>query len=636
MRAMDREPDSWIETPAFNWTPEVPLRVEPKFEDALPDDIENLEPRFENPAPAVEQCAPSATRASTTREQAPRFIVVTVVEPRATPLFLPRLLVGLGQGAGLSLLFASRATMDPYVFSAALMAGLFAPLLLLSGLGRARFAPLLIWTIFAGGLLAAAGGYHHWRTLSSDSGHPGLSLIALTALFLFIGQAIVESGAGDYAAHYRSAWRLAIRIVICAAVAGLAWAAAGAASGLMREQALPFSFFIIPIVTVSTALAAQLTGARLLGALQEGVVFVFGMALVFVLLLSMAMTGLGAFGIWQPSLAVTAVLGAVLILCINASYRDGTSMRPYWRRRAEFAASLVLLPLALIAAVALTARVAQHGWTDNRIFAAAWLLLMGGYALSYAASALISLGGGGWMQRIETSNLALGFAALTLLATLASPVGDPARLAVASQSYRLAQHQVTADAFDYVWLRDHGLRFGHEALSRMEASTTEPLVARGAFVALTAPPAGLRPAPTEIGANIHVQSGQALPAGLLARDWSGVAGAPPCLTNASLSCDAFFADVDGDGRSEILLAYGSDARWWASVMKQGQDSHGNMRGGWYVEGTLAAPSCPGGLTALRSGQFALVQPASKWRDLLVGGMRLSVAQPKTPMGCPLS
>ena len=77
---------------------------------------------------------------------------------------------------------------------------------------------------------------------------------------------------------------------------------------------------------------------------------------------------------------------------------------------------------------------------------------------------------------------------------------------------------------------------------------------------------------------------------LLARDWSQVAGAPPCLANASLACDAFFADVDGDGRSEIILAYGTDARWWASVMKQGQDSQGNMRGGWYVEALLAAPS----------------------------------------------
>ena len=83
-------------------------------------------------------------------------------------------------------------------------------------------------------------------------------------------------------------------------------------------------------------------------------------------------------------------------------------MRPCWRGRA-FAAALVL-PLALMAAFALAARIVQHGWTDNRIFAVAWLLLMGGYALTYGASALISLGGGGWMRRIEGSNLALGFA----------------------------------------------------------------------------------------------------------------------------------------------------------------------------------------------------------------------------------
>ena len=196
--------------------------------------------------------------ASTTRQVVPRFVVVTVREERAAPLFLPRLLVGLAQGAGLWLLFANRAAMDPYVFSAALMAGLFAPLLLLSGLGRARFAPLLIWTIFAAVLLAAAGAYHHWRTLGSDSGHLTCPLIALS---VFVP--VHRAGFGGIAPrrlhhHYRSAWRLAIRIILCALFAGLAWAAAGAASGLMRElyPTLPFSSFIIPIVTYSTALAA--------------------------------------------------------------------------------------------------------------------------------------------------------------------------------------------------------------------------------------------------------------------------------------------------------------------------------------------------------------------------------------------
>src|ERR1700722_12010771 len=133
MRAMDREPETWIDTPAFNWTPEVPLRIEPKFDGALdiPDraaDAEISEPRFENPALTAQQPSPSTIRAGGVRVRARRF-GVGVVEERAAPLFLPRLLVGLAQGAALSLLFASRAAMDPYVFSAALMAGLFAPLL---------------------------------------------------------------------------------------------------------------------------------------------------------------------------------------------------------------------------------------------------------------------------------------------------------------------------------------------------------------------------------------------------------------------------------------------------------------------------------------------------------------------------
>ena len=55
-----------------------------------------------------------------------------------------------------------------------------------------------------------------------------------------------------------------------------------------------------------------------------------------------------------------------------------------------------------------------------------------------------------------------------------------------------------------------------------------------------------------------------LPAALLARDWSQCAGVPPCLTKPAMACDAFFPDLDGDGRDEILLAYGNDARWWAA------------------------------------------------------------------------
>ena len=560
---MANEPDSWIKSPAFQWTPETPLRLEPQFaaeRAAMPAaEAEISEPRFEAaPRPAPIQEEPVAK---------PRYTPAAAAREIAQPgFFLPRLGVGLAQGALLFALFAARDYLDAYVFSAAIMVLIFAPLLLLAGLGRMRALPLLLWTGFAAVLLAAAGAYHHWRTLLSDGGHPGLALLALTALFLFVGQSLAQAGGQNYPAHYRSAWRLAIRIVLCALFAGLAWAAAGAASGFMREHypALAFAPLVLPLVAISTALAAHLTGERFLGALQEGAVFVFTIALPFLLLLGIAVAGLGMLGRWQPSLAVTAGLGAMLIIAINASYRDGTSWRPYWQRRTEFTASLVLVPLVLLAGFALAARIQQYGWTDMRIFAAAGLLLMAGYALCYAGAALISLGGGGWMQRMEGSNLSMAFAGLTLIAALASPVADPARLAVAAQRFRLEQHKVAADAFDFIWLRDGGLRFGHEALTGMAANTSAPVLARGAFEALAAKPSAGRPTPTEIGANIHVHSASGLPAGLLARDWAGVTGAPPCLTSASLVSDAFFSDLDGDGQSEILLAYGTDARWWTA------------------------------------------------------------------------
>ncbi len=630
---MAEGPDNWINNPAFQWTPEVPLRAEPKA--AAPPEAKvtplpaprvepRAEPRFENPVLREAQAEAPKLDPAAPRAQAARLAV-----PSPFSLFGARMAVGLAQGAMIFALFANRGALGPMIFSAAILTALFAPLLLLAGLGRMKLGSLVLWTAFAAMLLAAAGFYHYWRTPSSDGGHPGLALLALTSLFLFVGQSIAQGQLDNYPSYHRSAWRLAIRIVICVMFAALAWAAAGAAMGFMREHfpLLQFPALVWPLVALSAALAAQLTGEKLLGALAEGALFVFTSALPFVLLLGIAVAGLGAFRLWQPSLGVAAILAATLIVCINASYRDGVSWRPSWRRRAEFAAAIILVPLALLAVNALAARVAQYGWTSNRVYAVAGLLLLCGHALCYTASALISLGGGSWMQRIEGSNLAMAFAALALIAALASPIADPARLAVATQRRRLEQHKVTADAFDFLWLRDEGLRFGRGALTAMAAMKDQSGISRGAFAALSAPAQMARPTPTEIGANIRVHDG-VLPAALLGRDWSGVRNAPPCLTSALLACDAFFTDLDGDGSKEILLAYGSDARWWAGLMKR------DAFGSWTVAGTLAAPPCPGSLTALRQGQFSLIRPAGNWRDLLVNGVRLSVDRPSEPSACP--
>lgn len=161
------------------------------------------------------------------------------------------------------------------------------------------------------------------------------------------------------------------------------------------------------------------------------------------------------------------------------------------------------------------------------------------------------------------------------------------------------------------------MRFGQQALAGM-AQGGSPEIARDASVTL----ASVRwrcPTPMEIGANIIVHTqGARPPSSLLAQDWSEAGqDVPPRLTRPALSCDAWFLDLDRDGANEILLVYGTDARWWAAVMKQ------NEQGWTAAAASFASPSCRGTLASLHSGRFTLADPLPGWRALLFSGMRLS-------------
>jgi hypothetical protein len=54
-------------------------------------------------------------------------------------------------------------------------------------------------------------------------------------------------------------------------------------------------------------------------------------------------------------------------------------------------------------------------------------------------------------------------------------------MAVASQNWRIAHGRVAPEAFDYAYLRNSGLRFGHDVLIQMTHEKAEPAVARGAL-----------------------------------------------------------------------------------------------------------------------------------------------------------
>lgn len=641
MRFSFRKKPRWVDSEALRWTPPQPLTGEPRASKAEPaasnDQAESPQPVILLPAPATQQ---PQTEPHT---DSPPQLAQAAAPPlpananRAPAWTEARLLIGAGQGLCLYLLLQTRALhlwpgSDPLLFAGLSLPLLLAPLLFLEGLGTMPRTWLSAWCGGAALMLASLGLYHHWRIQGIGQPHAGLALALLCALWLTTAhvwmRAIARTGTliPAYVTLFDTGWTVAARLCVWAAVTATAWAMLGAGNSAINALRAQFpllsgttpSLVILPLVGMASAGAFALTAGGRARAVRAALLTVLTLALPVLigaaLLLPAMMTTMSAWAALGLALA--------LLLALNASYGGGLP-RNRWRHGWEGIAPFAMLALLAIAALDLHARVAAFGWTAPRIQAAAIAFALALYALGSAASVLIALGGGRWMQRLEIINPILSLAVVAGCLALASPLADPLKLAVDAQAARL-RAGADPDMFDFAWLKNRGGRFGAEALMRL-AIGPSPDIARAASAALTAPPDADAPPPSQIGANITVRTpGARLPDALLAQDWVHAPGpVPPCLTKPALACDAWFLDLDGDGAREILLVHGTDARWWASVLKQ-------VGGQWHAAASFASPRCHGLLTALRQGRFQQVAPLPGWRDLLVAGLRITAKQGPAP------
>jgi len=473
---MEQKRPRWVDRPEFDWTPQPPLHIELStspwdrpviigFAEGAPDVIPANDAR---PLPGHARWA--LARGIDWLVAHAWHLGKASGDAFAGPSIALRLAIGLGQGILLSLLLLARdaGPDNNGILAGLILAAAFAPLGLVQGLDRIPLRPLLIWTGLVAAGLVGLGAYHAWRIAGADPGHAGLQLAAMVAIFLFIGQALLLAHARStplrYAMLYESSWRLALESLLCGLFALCVWTISKFAGGLLFPQtALPL-WFVLPLITFSFAAASQLRAGPLLHLMKRGAVISFTFLLPPLIFFATLTILFGALSRWQPPLALCGLQGLLLVIGINASYRSGDEWRPLWRRHGEFLAAFLLPPLALLGALALHTRTAQYGFTGPRIIAMAAMLLFIAYALTYAGAALISLGGGRWMARIERANLPMAFVVMSLCATLASPLGDPVRLAVANQNWRMLHGRVAPEAFDYTYLSHSGLRFGRAVL----------------------------------------------------------------------------------------------------------------------------------------------------------------------------
>jgi hypothetical protein len=334
------------------------------------------------------------------------------------------------------------------------------------------------------------------------------------------------------------------------------------------------------------------------------------MALIAVgFLAALPFTGLTPLWDTRSAASVLLAAAAALIVLINAAYQDGAADTrvPKVLAWAGRGAAIAITPMIALAAYAVGLRVLQYGWTPDRIVALACVLVGACYALGYLAAAVRR---GAWLQLLEWTNVRTAVVVLAVIAALFSPLLDPARISTANQVRRLESGQTPVARFDFNFLRFDAGRFGADALKRLSRSRT-PAIAEAARTALLrknrfAPPQ-VSPE-TRLARITAYPVGRVVPRSLVAQIWTDRQPTGGCLTWQT-HCDAYFADLDGDGREEVLL--GADHKLWAYRLDD--------NGVWTEVGTMSGLDCPT-MAALRRGEAKPAAPV--WRDLEAAGRRL--------------
>src|SRR5690606_23212715 len=320
--------------------------------------------------------------------------------------------------------------------------------------------------------------------------------------------------------------------------------------------------------------------------------------------------------LWETGSATALVLAATgaLILLINAAYQDGEAenLPPLSLRWAVRIAAVLLVPLVGIAAWGLTLRIGQHGLTPDRIIAVACTAVGAVHAAGYALSPLRP---GDWMQPLERTNIAAAVLMVAVTLALFSPLADPRRLSVDNQLARLQSGAVSAEQFDYAFLKFDSGRHGQRALTRLTRSTN-PEIARRAREAnaLDSRWAARRPEPDAPAPVIDVRpDGAALPEGFPDRIVGRANELGACIDRSP--CTAAARDLDGDGAEEVLLAIGNGAH--LRVFARAGES-------WVKVGTYSVTApCDRSDSVPSAGQLLAegVAAPARWPDLLIGDQR---------------
>jgi hypothetical protein len=584
----------------------------------------------------------------------------------ATPLI--RLAIGLLQGLALLMLYQASEqktwpATDGFVFAPLATVATFVPLIVISALGHLRLRTLVVWAVVVTVLCAGLAVYDIFRdstyvaaTGSAPRVLPSWAMWWSLAAILFIVHTLTISGEADrkliasYPTHFDVAWKHGVQFVLAVCFVSLFWGLLFLGAELFRLIRIEFlaelikrTTFSIPVTALAFSYAIHVTdvranivqGARTLALILLSWLLPLMALLGAAFVVALLFTGLAPLWSTRRATSILLVAAAALIFLVNAAYQDGRSetRAAAILRYASRLAAFVLMPLVALAAYGVMQRIAQYGWTPERITALACVIVAACYGVGYLVAALRSTTSMAWL---EPTNIFTSLVIVGALLVLRTPVADPARISVADQLSRLQAGTVTPEHFDFGFLRYRAGRYGMQALERLAAQTDGPqasVIAERANQALHAKSPGevVRAAPqpptTPAQRALHITvispTGATLPEDFVQQDWNAFQQRwrlPSCLVS-DVQCDAMLTDLDGDGQPEILL-FNLPAGAAAAFKKGLADKT------WIYLGAVANANCPGVHDALQAGRFETTQPALK--EITANGQRLFISTDCAP------
>jgi len=358
--------------------------------------------------------------------------------------------------------------------------------------------------VFAGAVALVMAGIA-WRATSAGDRYSDEEFwVAAGILAVTLSVPLFQAGfhrhrwATSYKTTHFHVWTDAITAAGALAFVGLSWALLAILAELfsaikidLLKDLIDEEFFgwTFSGAAFGAALGVLRNQLKIIGTLQNVVLLVLSilavpLAIALVLfLLAVLVSGLDV--LWEATRSATPLLLAIAVGCFvlaNSVVRDDDENASHSRvlRVAGFVLALGILPLAVMAALSMGTRIAQHGLSPERLWALIAIAVAVAYGVAYFASAIRGwrkLMEGGWRGHLRQSNLHLAVVTCAIALILALPIFNFGAISASNQIARLASGAVSAEDFDYAALRWDFGDAGKEALAGL-AKSNNPQIAK--------------------------------------------------------------------------------------------------------------------------------------------------------------